>query len=228
MATMRRLTGRQFLYCQALISDPDQHQTRAAIKAGYAERNAAKAASALMLLPHVKAEIQRLMKNRAKRHNISSDTVLSMFWDIATLDRTEMVNLAKVNCRYCNGTGHHYQFKHSEFIALDDKRKKAAKGGSGFDEWGDPDPDCPECFGEGQERLHSMDTRHLPDHLKRLITGMKNGKNGLELTFRDPDKALDSVARHLGMYVEKLDVNVKFGLAEKIAARRAKAGKGGE
>lgn len=227
MAT-RRPTGKQQQFALALVADPDQNQTKAAIAAGYAEGSAAKMGSHLMTLPHVKAEVYRLLKNRAKRTNVSADAVLEMFWDIATLDRTEVVNLVRVNCRYCHGKDHHYQFAHAEWINLDARRKSKASGGSGFNQWADPNPDCPNCFGEGIEQLQSMDTSRLPDHLRRLITGMKNGKNGLELTFRDPDKALDSVARHLGMFVEKLDINMKIGLAEKIAARRAKAAKAKE
>lgn len=222
---MSKLVGRQLAFVQAYVADPDLNATRAMLAAGYSPNNVGPAATRMMLNPKVREEIQRIMRGRAKRKNISADKVLEMWWEIATGDRTEFVNIAHVNCRYCHGKDHHYQYKHSEYMELLDAskgKKPAAKGGTGFNEFADPNPDCPNCFGEGIQRLLSVDTRHMPDAAKRLITKIKPGKDGLEVTFRDPDKALESVARHLGMFVEKIDINVKHGLAERIAKARAR------
>lgn len=223
---MSKLVGRQLAFVQAYVADPDLNATRAMLAAGYSPNNVGPAATRMMLNPKVREEIQRIMKGRAKRKNISADKVLEMWWEIATGDRTDFVNIAHVNCRYCHGDGHRYQYKHSEFMELLEHSKAKngppVKGGTGFNEQADPNPDCPNCFGQGVQRLLNVDTRHLPDAAKRLITKIKPSKEGLEVTFRDPDKALESVARHLGMFVEKIDINVKHGLAERMAKARAR------
>ena len=46
----------------------------------------------------------------------------------------------------------------------------------------------------------------------------------LKLRLADKRAALDSVARHLGMFNDKLDLNVTGPLAERLARARARNG----
>ncbi len=63
--------------------------------------------------------------------------------------------------------------------------------------------------------------RALPEDVRRAITGWKwDGKGNFTLTLADKAKALDQLARHLGLYSDRLDVTVRDGLAERLARAR--------
>ncbi len=73
-------------------------------------------------------------------------------------------------------------------------------GGFGFMGGREPNPECPECFGEGYGEVHVADTRRLTGAARRLYAGVKKTKDGIEIKMRDQDAALVNVARHLGMF----------------------------
>ncbi|MEP3276832.1 MAG: terminase small subunit [Stappiaceae bacterium] len=65
--------------------------------------------------------------------------------------------------------------------------------------------------------------RALPENVRRAITGWKwDGKGNFVLTLADKAKALDQLARHLGLYSDRLDVTVQGGLAERLARARSR------
>ena len=51
-------------------------------------------------------------------------------------------------------------------------------------------------------------TDELPGTAKRAIAGIKMGKNGIELKLCDKEKALELLGRHLGMWNDKVDINL--------------------
>ena len=51
-------------------------------------------------------------------------------------------------------------------------------------------------------------TDELPDVTKRAIAGIKMGRNGIELKLCDKEKALELLGRHLGMWNDKVDINL--------------------
>lgn len=51
---------------------------------------------------------------------------------------------------------------------------------------------------------HFHDTRHLKGAARKLYAGVKTTQHGIEIKTRDQDAALNSVARHLGMFNDKL------------------------
>ena len=79
-------------------------------------------------------------------------------------------------------------------------------GGPGWDPRRAAHPDCPECFGEGVERVHVNDTRQLSRRAARLYAGVKTTKEGIEVKIHDQQAALVNVGKHLGMFVDKLEV----------------------
>jgi hypothetical protein len=78
------------------------------------------------------------------------------------------------------------------------------KGGLGFVGNRDPHPDCPECWGEGVGRPFFTDTRKLGRESLPLYAGVKQTKDGLEIQMHNQTDALDKLARHFGLYKDKL------------------------
>jgi len=67
------------------------------------------------------------------------------------------------------------------------------------------------------------DLSEIPQHLRTCIKSVKTTSSGVEVVFHDKNKALDSLAKALGMFVERTqNVNEDYeSLVDKIAAKRA-------
>lgn len=56
-------------------------------------------------------------------------------------------------------------------------------------------------------RVHIRDTEELTENQVRAISGIKDGKFGIELKLNDKEKALELLGRHLGMFKDKLELS---------------------
>lgn len=193
---------------------------RAAVEAGYSEHTARDIACELLAKPEVKEAVQRALDARIKRTEITQDKVLERFWDLATADPNELIEIRRICCRYCHGKGHRYQRTPREM--QDDLKKFErdkiqaeaigqkftvqfdALGGIGYDPRRDPNPDCPECFGQGEALPFVKDSRDLSPQARRLYAGVEVNQNGMKIKMRDQDGALLNVAKHLGMFPSKV------------------------
>lgn len=210
------LTAMQALFVQEYLVDLNGKQ--AAIRAGASAKSAEVTASKWLRLGKVKAELAKAQKERASRTEISADMVLQQWWKIATADPNEIVSHRRVCCRHCHGNGHAYQWKASEYQAAMEKADAdtagsckdpvypSDKGGYGFDATREPHPGCPECHGEGMGEVHVADTRRIKGAAKALYAGAKQSANGIEVKLRDQDKALELVAKHLGMFKDEISL----------------------
>lgn len=80
---------------------------------------------------------------------------------------------------------------------------------------------CPVCRGEGTiPDPWFADTREVPEQARRLFAGVKVTKEGIEVKTHDQMRALEMVARHLGMFTDKVDVNVTGTLVERLLRGR--------
>ena len=178
-----------------------------------AEVNAGK----LLRDPRVAAAVAELRAKSAERAEIDASWVLRQWADIATADPNDLVQYRRACCRHCWGIGHAYQWTQAELeretARLINLGKPApdAGGGVGFDLNRSPNPECPECGGEGRGRMLVADTRHLRGAARRLYAGVKLGKDGLEVRMRDQDAALANIAKHLGMFPSKVELTGKNG-----------------
>lgn len=84
-------------------------------------------------------------------------------------------------------------------------------GGYGFDRLLRPHPKCPYCRGEGHPELHIADTRDLSPKAMQLFAGIEQTQAGIKIKFRDQDKALENIAKHLGMFVDKVEHSGAIG-----------------
>jgi len=51
------------------------------------------------------------------------------------------------------------------------------------------------------------DTKDIPKDLLPAIASIKEGKNGIEVSFYNKDKSLELLGRHLGMFNDKIEVS---------------------
>jgi len=215
-------------FAAAFVAEPNANATQAALNAGYAKSGAWRSANRLMKDPEVIAEIRRLQEERSERVDISADKILEMWWAEANFDPVEISQIRRVCCRYCHGKGFRYQYRQSEWDELlanaegsGSGQKPSPRGGIGFNETARPNHKCPECHGEGIEKVFMADSRDLTKAQRRMISSIKQLRGGgVEIKFREPSRALDNAARHLGMFVDKVDINVKYGLADRVAKAR--------
>jgi len=142
--------------------------------------------------------------------------VIDKLYDILTADLTEVVQHRRVNCRYCHGENHEYQRKDWEvdrdlnnYIARGKNPQMFdAMGGGGFDEFADPDPNCPMCFGHGVGKVYMRDTRFLKPKIRNAIASIKQTKGGTEVKFHDWLKAFYMYAQLRGLIVERKQISV--------------------
>jgi phage terminase small subunit len=195
----------------------DLNATQAAIKAGYSPKTANEQASRLMTRDDVQKAIQKGMNKRGQRTEITADMVLQRWWDIATADPNDIIHMRRVCCRHCYGIDHEYQWRDAkEYAKAVQSAEDAAEdgeqplipsnaGGYGYDRLLRAHPKCPYCAGEGILETHIEDTRDLEGKASLLYAGVKQTQAGIEIKFKDQDKALENVAKHLGMFVDKVE-----------------------
>lgn len=225
---MKKLTPKQQRFVDEYLID--LNATQAAIRAGYSARTAAWIGTQLLTKTHIADKVNERITRRSQRTEITQDMVLERWWELANADANDLVEYRRNNCRHCWGMDHGYQWTEHEFEAARNQALEKGDeapdcaGGFGYSSTRAPNPDCPECHGEGMGTMHVHDTRRLQGAARRLYAGLKQSKDGLQVLMADREKALENVARHLGMFNDKLELNVTGPLAERLARARARNG----
>lgn len=212
------LTPRQADFVRHYLTNPNA--TEAAIKAGYGGKHIAKTAHMTMLTPGVAKALAEARAKLAARLEVNAENVVGLLRDVAFADARELCGLHRYGCRYCWGADHRYQFTRAEMERAEAEHAKAQqanagvgafdeKGGVGFHAKADANPSCPECFGDGIERPVFHDTRKLSPAAARLYSGVKVTKDGLEVKMNSQDGAVIALARHLGLFDDKLRLGGK-------------------
>ena len=168
----------------------DFNAKEAAIRAGYSPKTAAQQGSRLLQDERIAEAIDEAIAKRTKRMHITQDHVLGMWWQIANADYNELSSVRRVACGYCYGD--------NITMGDDDDARE-------IDPSRDPNPDCGICRGEGSPHVHIADTEKLSPAAKLLYQGAKETKFGIEIQTADRMKALDNVARHLGMFKDTVN-----------------------
>ncbi len=217
------LTGKQPAFVVAFVDNELAGSKltlqEVALKAGYSPKSAHVAASRAIGDAKVQqaiADRKRLLAEQAAGTvDVDAKRVLREWAEIAVGDPTEIVTVRRLNCRHCWGFQFKYQRTDAEYAQECAEEMQMASamgrdaeldqfgGGNGFRYTRDPNPLCPECDGEGVEDVFIRDLRKLTDKQRRMIAGVKNGKFGIEVMFRDQDAALRNLAQYLGLLVNK-------------------------
>jgi phage terminase small subunit len=166
----------------------------------------------------VMAFVDELRARSEHSFTITQAMVLEQLWQIATADPNELIQYRRINCRYCHGVDHGYQWRDDEewLGAIQDEATTAKLnktkpkdipygGGTGFRRTRPPAPDCPRCCGEGIGDPIITDTDKLEGSARRLYAGVKVTRDGIEVKMRDQDKALDLLATYVGLKKDKGD-----------------------
>lgn len=177
----------------------------------------------------IRSEISRLLAHRnialrlQEARNLAVTTgptavtlqeVVAFFYDVATADPRELVELKVGNCRHCHGEGHAYRWRDAEYaeaLAMATKGKgplPEIMGGLGWRPFHAPHPDCPECGGGGMSHPVFKDTANLSPKARRLYAGVKATRQGTEVLMHDQMKAWDNLCRILGGYADGLNLKL--------------------
>jgi phage terminase small subunit len=208
------LNARQIRFVIAICDlegETEGNATRAAIAAGYSPDSAHTQGSRLLQNVEIQAAIKKRHEELASAAGINPQWVLDQWRKIAEADPNELTQIRRVNCRCCYGIDHKPQWTLREYesalnAALDSKGKLPVPdmaGGLGFDKIRDPNPDCPECRGEGEENIMLTDSRKLSGSARRLFAGVKVTQHGIEIKMRDQDSAVQNISKYLGMVLER-------------------------
>ncbi|WP_312187334.1 terminase small subunit [Leclercia sp.] len=182
----------------------DQNATAAAERAGYSDPNYGRQ---LLANPNVAQAIAQQQKASIERTLGSADEVLAQMWQLATFDANQLSQYRRGACRYCWGFGHHYQWRDAiefdEALAKVEGNERAKlpedPGGYGYDHNREPNPDCPRCNGDGIGQPYFADTRKLPPDAALAYSGVKLGKNGVEITAISRERMYEAVMKRLGL-----------------------------
>jgi phage terminase small subunit len=186
---------------------------RAAKEAGFYRHTSAKA---LLEKKSIQLAIEGEFEALQKRSGITVEMVLARYWDLATANPNDLVEHRRTCCRYCHGENHMYQWTAGEYeraqllARQEDQPEPPIAGGLGFDMRKSPNPDCPDCGGDGIGRTIIKDTRNLSGPALVLYAGVEPTKEGERVKMHNQLSALETVAKHIGMLREKLDVNVNI------------------
>jgi phage terminase small subunit len=173
----------------------------------------------------VAAAIQDVLDKTRNPTVFNQQLALQAWLDIARANPNELISLRVGCCRYCHGQGHAYQWRLREYLeAVDRVEKQAAAlalagkattdlalpdpaGGFDFNATLAPVEDCPECHGEGVERVVPRDTTKLSPDALLLYGGVKSTRNGVEIIMADRVKALENACRIIGAFDDKMRVS---------------------
>lgn len=189
-------------------------QRAAYIAVGYKDGGATDhSASALVRNPTVASRIEELLERAARRAEYDIAEALRTQLAIARADPRELIGLRIGACRYCHGVGHLFQWKEREFLEATAKAEQDGSplpeiaGGFGYRRAADPHPDCPECDGEGVERVVPRDTSKLSPEALLLYEGVKVTRDGLEIKIADRKAALDRANKIIGAYIDRKELS---------------------
>lgn len=184
----------------------DRNASASYQRAGFkATGNAAESAACRLLRdPEIKELVDAGETKLIQRLEMDQETVARLLWDIATADANDLIQYRRLCCRYCYGAGFRYQRTTGEreiaFAEWEAEQREAddddpvkpfdEKGGIGFHKLKAPNPECPECFGEGVEDVYVPDTRLLTGAAKIAYAGVKVTREGIEVKMHPRYEAL--------------------------------------
>jgi phage terminase small subunit len=225
------LTDQQEIFVREYLVD--WNATAAAIRAGYSA-NGTSYGWGLLQNPKIAHAITTLASARARRLGIDGDELMRLWAAIVTFDANEISQLRRVCCPYCWGAEHQRQYTPSELEEAKKRhdRERARRKKTDADDdigefpdytdaWYDkskePREDCPECRGDGIEEVFFNDTRNLSPAARLVYCGVKVGKDGIEVLMLSKEKAMENLARALGLFKEKdVEVNINMVSSEEL------------
>lgn len=207
----------------------DLNGTQAAIRAGYSIDGAHAQASRMLKDVKVQAAIRELRDETLRNLEAKVEELVAHWLDVLRADPNQITSFRRQCCPYCHGQlkedgyQRYRQYTPARFHEAKDAhetkraRKSADEGrdigdfdsveGDWYSRHRPPNPQCPECEGEGIGEHFVADTRNLPPGVAALFKGVKQTKDGIEVLMSSKEKAADQLGRFLGAFKER-EVNV--------------------
>jgi phage terminase small subunit len=199
---------------------------KAYTEAGGSERGAKQSALKLLKNPVVMEAIQAAQDARLTELNVTASMLHRKWWELSNVDVREIIEFRYTCCRYCWGRGHKYHWTPAEFERATQKVEQQnlgkqgkcfplpdCEGGTDFNRTRDPNPECPECSGEGDGRVKMNDTRNLSPAAAQLYSGVHASKDGLKALIEARDRSRENIARSIGMFKDGGAPGTKDGSA---------------
>lgn len=219
-APLAKMTPKEERFVAEYLIDPNGTQ---AYMRAYPRANATTArteAAMLLRKPAVAAAVEAGKRRLSERAEVKAEEVVRRLGLMATADERELMEVHVGCCRHCWGKGGRYQYTAAEFERAEAEhaaaveRDKASgdfdpKGGVGFNANARPNPDCPECFGDGKPRAIFKDTRHLSEGAALLFAGVKETRDGFEVKTHSREAALVNLARIHSLFNDTLKLKGK-------------------
>ena len=218
-ATQNRKPERFTLFARAYCQT--RNGTQAALEAGYEPKSATSQAGRLLRKSHVLALIAELDRDAQERAEMNRDDIALMWKRAALTDRNDLVEVRRHCCRYCYGFEHRYQETPEERRRREDEYASLQLqtptvewppfkelGGVGYNRRKNADPDCPECFGDGEMTVIIKDTRRMPPAARAIYEGAKFTKDGIEIKIMDRTTAIVNMSKILGIAPDRIDARV--------------------
>lgn len=168
------------------------------LKAGYSDnpKTAYAQASKMVRKHNISRAIRWLRDRRQRRLALTEQEIIHQLSSIASADPNRISQIRRVNCRYCWGDDHQYQWRDVDeyeracaTALTESKPPPAFDGGIGFADSTIPNEDCPRCNGDGQMELFFAETSMLDGPERWLVTGVEETMSGLKVKMASPEAA---------------------------------------
>lgn len=164
---MGKLTKNQKIFCDEYLIDLNATRAyKVAYKNVTKDETAAASSSRLLRNVKVKTYVDKKMKEREKRTEVTQDKVLKELAKIGFANITDYINIIETE---------------------------------GYNESGEL---------QKYNDIKLEITKELDEAKQSAISEIKRGKNGVELKLNDKVKALELIGKHLGMFTDKIDLEV--------------------
>jgi len=186
-----KLTPKQLAFCEMLISDKYLNATQAymAVYKVKSEKVAKAAAARALANVNIQKKVQELKDARSARTNITQDFVLKQLAAIAGANITDFLQIKTTN-------------------AVDQKDR-----GPAYDYDDEDNDDKPLPAAIGYKEVEVFDTDNMPKDKIAAISVIKPTKFGIEIRLSDKVRALELLARHLGMLNDNVNLTGSIDFA---------------
>lgn len=194
----------QLFICEYLV---DWNGTAAIQRVpGYGGKWPSQDAWNLLRKPEISNEIERCRAQLVGTVQLTIKRVVQDIVDVLDADPRDLVDIVTVSCRHCHGEGHRFHRTIIEYEKdLEDQLENFKHlGGIGFNPYRDPHPECPHCFGYGEQQERIKDLRNMTKAQATLYLGAERTKHGIKISMRSKDAARQQAALYLGMNKETI------------------------
>lgn len=206
----------------------DFNGTQAALRCGQTQESAGNFAYRMLMDEETMELVEDKIQERLAVADLSINWVLRQWKELSEANPNDLCYVRVECCRHCYGKGHEYQwteFEYQDAVKRANAHSCTTKcdqpcvkrippmptGGFGFTPRKPPTPECPLCHGDGYSRTMVKDTQNLKGASRRLIAGVKQTKDGIEIKMRDQDAALANISKYFGMLIDRKEISAPGG-----------------